>query len=283
MWSVMSTLYGAVEAGGTKFLCAVGEDPADPRDIIRIPTSSDPLETMAAVTAYFQGRDVRSIGISSFGPIDYERGCIANTPKPGWKDFPIMRTLQKTCSVPVAFETDVNGAAVGEARYGAARGAKNSVYFTVGTGIGGGAIAGGTPVRGMLHPEMGHILVRRHAEDPPAFLGACPFHEDCLEGMASGPAMQARWGVPGDQLPPDHPAWRIEADYLAQACATVTYVLSPHSIVLGGGVMTQAHLYSMIRERLRVMLNGYLEPPQILEPGLQYPALTGALALAMEL
>jgi fructokinase len=279
----MSTLFGAVEAGGTKFICAVGEDPAAPRDIRRISTSHNPVETLAEVIGYFRQHQVAAIGISSFGPIDYSRGCIANTPKPGWKDFPVKGALERAFPVPVAFETDVNGAAVGEARYGAGRGAANFVYFTVGTGIGGGAIAGGQPVRGLLHPEMGHILVRRHPEDPASFTGACPFHGDCLEGMASGPAMAARWGQAAHLLPAGHPAWRIQAEYLAQACSTVTYVLSPQSIVLGGGVMAQQHLFPLIRERLSELLNGYLDAPAILPPELPLPAITGALALAADL
>jgi fructokinase len=172
---------------------------------------------------------------------------------------------------------------VGEARFGAGRGAANFVYFTVGTGIGGGAIAGGQPVRGLLHPEMGHMLVRRHPEDPVSFPGACPFHGDCLEGMASGPAMEARWGQPAHLLPSGHPAWRIQAEYLAQACSTVTYVLSPQSIVLGGGVMAQQHLFPMIRARLLELLNGYLDAPAILPPALPLPAISGALALAAAL
>lgn len=279
----MSTLYGAVEAGGTKFICAVGEDPSAPRDIRRISTSPNPVETLAEVTAYFRTHAVAAIGISSFGPIDYRRGCIANTPKPGWKDFPIKSALERAFDVPVAFETDVNGAALGEARFGAGRGSANFAYFTVGTGIGGGAIASGLPVRGLLHPEMGHIFVRRHLEDPAEFAGVCPFHHDCLEGMASGPAMQARWGRPGHELPHGHVAWQIEADYLAQACATVTYVLSPESIVLGGGVMAQQHLFPLIRARLVQLLNGYLEAPAILPPALPLPAVTGALAMAADL
>jgi fructokinase len=279
----MSTLYGAVEAGGTKFICAVGETPTEPREIRRFATSHNPVETIAEVVSYFQVREVAAIGIASFGPIDYGRGCIANTPKAGWKDFPIKGALERACGVPVAFETDVNAAAVGEARYGAGRGASNFVYFTVGTGIGGGATAGGFPVRGMLHPEMGHIQVRRHPEDPDSFQGICPFHVDCLEGMASGPAMHARWRVPAHELPVNHIGWRIEAEYLAQACATVTYVLSPQSIVLGGGVMIQEHLFPVVRARLEELLNCYLEAPAVLPPGLEYPAITGALAMAADL
>jgi fructokinase len=177
----------------------------------------------------------------------------------------------------------VNGAAVGEARYGAGRGASNFAYFTVGTGIGGGAISSGVPVRGRLHPEMGHIPVRRHPEDPVDFQGVCPFHGDCLEGMASGPALQARWGSPAHELPSGHAAWRVEAEYLAQACAAATYLLSPHCIVLGGGVMEQQHLLPMIRARLLEQINGYLEAPNLLPPALPYPAITGALALAADL
>lgn len=279
----MKDLFGAIEAGGTKFIVAVGEDPADPRDILRIATSSQPHETLDQVVAYFQARPVRAIGISSFGPIDYRSGCIARTPKQGWRGFPLKRLIEETLRVPVAFETDVNGAAVGESRYGAGRGAGDFVYFTVGTGIGGGAIAGGEPVRGMLHPEMGHIPVRRHPDEPPEFHGICPFHGDCLEGMACGPAMEARWKAPAGELPPSHPGWRIEADYLAQACATVSYVLSPQCIVLGGGVMNQPQLLPLIESRLAQLLAGYVEAPRLLRPLLDYPGITGALALAINI
>jgi fructokinase len=278
----MSKLYGAVEAGGTKFICAVGESPETLLEVERFATL-DPEQTVAAVEAYFAKRSVQAIGISSFGPIDYGRGAIGNTPKPGWSNFPLAKEIERRTGRPTAFETDVNGAALGEAEYGSGRGAANIVYFTVGTGIGGGAIVNGQPVRGKMHPEMGHIVVRRHAEEPSGFAGVCPFHGSCLEGLASGPAIEARWGRPANELPPEHPAWRLEAWYLAQACMAVMCILSPECIVLGGGVMEQRHLLPLIEPELRGLLNGYLEPPPMCLPLLRYPALTGALSMAMRL
>lgn len=274
-------LYGAIEAGGTKFLVAVGEDPTNPTDLCRIPTSNDPGETMAAVIAYFRQRPpLKGICVASFGPVDFAHGCIGKTPKLAWQDYPIVETLSQALQVPVALETDVNGAAVGESLYGAGKGVGTFVYITVGTGIGGGAVVNGQTLRGLLHPEMGHLPMRRHAQDLGGFPGICPFHGDCLEGMASGPAMKARWGQPAETLPPDHPAWRIEAYYLAQACLSLACILSPQRIVLGGGVFCQQALYAMLREEFARIVNGYLPLPEIVAPELPLPALTGALALA---
>jgi fructokinase len=279
----MSQLYGAVEAGGTKFVCAVGKHPTELREIRRISTSSNPLETTAEVVAYFEKcGPVRSIGIASFGPLDFDAGTIAKTPKPGWADFPIRGALERAFRVPVGFDTDVNGAALAEARYGAGAGCADFVYITVGTGIGGGAVVNGKPVHGLQHPEMGHVLLQPHPEEPLGFAGVCPFHGACLEGLASGPAMQARWGKPAAELAPDHIAWRIEAHYLAQACVDLACILSPRVIVFGGGVMSQPHLLPMIREEVARLMNGYVALPRIEAPGLPYPGLSGALALAME-
>jgi fructokinase len=276
------SLYGAVEAGGTKFVVAVGEDPAQPRDIQRIPTSANPRETMEAVLAYFEKQgSLRAIGVASFGPISYASGCITNTPKLAWQNFPLRDTLRRALNVPIGFDTDVNGAALGEARCGAGQGLENLVYITVGTGIGGGALVGGQLVHGLLHPEMGHTVVRRAPGELESFDGVCPFHRNCLEGMASGPAMQARWNTRADQLPSSHEAWRIEADYLAQACINLACILSPQAIVLGGGVMEQRQLFPMIQARAAQITNGYLPLPAIVPPGCEYPGLSGALALAL--
>lgn len=276
------SLYGAVEAGGTKFVVAVGEDPSQPRDIQRISTSNNPLETMAAVIAYFEKQaPLRAIGVASFGPINYTSGCITNTPKLAWQDFPIRDTLQRALQVPIGFDTDVNGAALGEARCGAGRGLDNLVYITVGTGIGGGALVGGQLVHGLLHPEMGHMLVRRAPGELDDFEGACPFHTNCLEGMASGPAMQARWNTPAGELPADHDAWHVEADYLAQACVNLACILSPQAIVLGGGVMDQHQLFPLIHARAVQIINSYLPLPAIVPAGCLHPGLSGALALAL--
>lgn len=285
-------LYGAIEAGGTKFVCAVGSSPTDLCDIRRFSTSHNPLETMAEVIDYFQKhKPLKAIGIATFGPIDYPSGRITTTPKTAWRDFPLRESVRRAFDAPVGFDTDVNAAAMAEARYGVGKGLENFIYITVGTGIGGGAVVNGKPVHGLLHPEMGHLLVRPARNEakpgrgeflPNEPAGVCPYHGNCLEGLASGPAIQARWGKPGHELPMDHPAWKEQADYLAQACHNLACTLSPQMIVLGGGVMDQAHLFPMIRERARGLMNGYLELPPIEPPGLPYPGLSGAMALALD-
>lgn len=274
---------GAIEAGGTKFLCAMGSDPARPELLRRFDTSHNPLETVAEVIAYFEKNGpVSAVGLASFGPVNYESGRITSTPKIPWQNFPIRDALQRGLHVPVAFETDVAAAALGEYVAGAAQACEDFVYVTVGTGIGGGVMSGGHFVHGKMHPEMGHLLVRRHPGEPPAFGGVCPFHGDCLEGMASGPAMRERWGQPAESLQSDHIAWTLEAFYLAQACVDLAVVLSPRKILLGGGVCAQAHLLEKVRQEATRMVAGYLELPDIIAPALPYPGLTGALALARE-
>lgn len=275
--------FGAIEAGGTKFMVAVGEDPLRLERVTRIPTSDDPSETMREVIGYFlEAGPLDALGVATFGPIDLATGRITTTPKLAWRDFPLRETLERALGVPVGFDTDVNGAALAEARLGAGRGVEDLVYFTVGTGIGGGAITGGKLVHGLMHSEMGHLLVRRAAGEPPGFAGVCPYHGDCLEGMASGPAIEARWGRPAEALPPDHHAWSFEADYLAQACIAAVCVLSPQVIVLGGGVMEQVHLIGMVRTRVEEYARGYFPLPRIERPMLEHPGLSGALLLAME-
>lgn len=277
------SLYGALEAGGTKFVVAVGDDPLQPRDVRRFSTSNNPVETVSEVVEYFQERGpLKGVGVATFGPIDFASGAITNTPKLAWQNFPLRDALRRGLNVPVGFDTDVNGAALGEARCGAGKGLENLVYITVGTGIGGGALVGGQLVHGLMHPEMGHLLVRRAPGEKADFAGVCPFHGDCLEGMASGPSMQARWGVPAHELAPEHEAWRIEADYLAQACVNLACVVSPQVIVLGGGVMGQRHLFPLVRTRAEELCQGYLPLPAIVPPGLEYPGLSGAFVLAME-
>ncbi len=275
--------FGAMEAGGTKFMVAVGEEPLRLEQITRIPTSDNPAETMSAVIGYFRtAGPLEALGVATFGPVDFATGRITTTPKLAWRDYPLRGTLEQALGLPVGFDTDVNGAALAEARCGAGRGIEDLVYFTVGTGIGGGALAAGRLIHGLMHSEMGHLLVRRAPEEAPGFEGVCPFHGDCLEGMASGPAIEARWGRPPESLPPNHPAWRIEADYLAQACVNVACVLSPRVIVLGGGVMEQEHLLPMIRARAAEYARGYLPLPRIEPPALEHPGLSGALILAQE-
>jgi len=275
--------YGAVEAGGTKFMLAAGGDPLRLEQVTRVPTSEDPEETLESVIGYFRrAGPLDAIGVATFGPVDFATGRITTTPKLAWRNYPLREKLASALGVPVGFDTDVNGAALAEARCGAGRGVEDLVYFTVGTGIGGGAITGGRLVHGLMHSEMGHLLVRRAPGERPDFAGVCPYHGDCLEGMASGPAIEARWGRKPESLAEDHPAWGLEADYLAQACIAAACVLSPRVIVLGGGVMEQAHLLGMIRARTGAYANGYFPLPRIERPALEYPGLSGALILAME-
>ncbi|MCK5482066.1 MAG: ROK family protein [Gemmatimonadetes bacterium] len=266
-------LVGAIEAGGTKFVCALGTGPTDVRAEVRFPTTS-PDETLASVGDFFRSEQLRhgamsALGIGSFGPVDVRRdsptwGFITSTPKPGWAGIDFAARLRRELGVPVGFDTDVNAAALGEWRWGAGRGLHSVVYVTVGTGIGGGGVVNGQPLNGLMHPEMGHVPVVRDPEVDP-FPGTCPYHGDCLEGMASGQAMVERWGVPAEDLPSDHPAWQLEADYLASGMSTVILVLSPERLVVGGGVMQAPQLMPLVQERLRQRLGGYLQLPEILD------------------
>lgn len=286
-------LWGGIEAGGTKFVCAVGTGPDDIRHEIRYPTGS-PHETLAMAVEFFKLRGpADAVGIASFGPIDPNPassayGYITTTPKEGWANVDFVGAIQSALDVPVGFDTDVNAAALGEWKWGAAQGLDTFLYLTVGTGIGGGGLANGKPMRGLLHPEMGHIALPRDPSIDP-FEGVCPYHGDCLEGLASGPAIQARWGTPVEELPDEHPAWELEAHYLGAALASFICVLSPQRIVLGGGVMKHAPLIRAVREETRARLNGYIQSPAILEEMERYiaaPALgdrsgvLGAIALA---
>ncbi|MFN3929253.1 MAG: ROK family protein, partial [Thermoflexus sp.] len=249
-------LYGAIEAGGTKFLCAVGTGPGDLRAIVRIPTMT-PEETLGRVIAFFQGfrSELRAIGVGAFGPLDLNPnsptfGTIPTTPKPGWSGVNLLKPLREAFRVPIRLETDVNAAALGEGRWGAAQGLETFVYLTVGTGIGGGAMVHGRLLHGALHPEMGHIRIPHDQERDP-FPGVCPFHGDCLEGLASGPALEARWGQPPESLPEDHPGWELEAEYLALGLVDILCVLIPERIILGGGVMRNRSLFPRIRGAAR--------------------------------
>lgn len=283
---------GAIEAGGTKFVCGIGNDRGEIAESISFPTG-DPQTTLGRVIAYFKEKQADAIGIGSFGPIDIRKdsptyGYVTTTPKPGWGNFDFLGTLRREFQVPFGWDTDVNAAAFGEATWGAARGLESCLYYTVGTGVGIGVYSEGKLVHGLIHPEGGHVLTRRHPDDD--FAGACPFHGDCLEGMASGPALEKRWQVKGHELSADHSAWEIEAFYLAQSIAGAILLLSPEKVILGGGVMQQAQLYPLIREAVKRNLNGYLNAGAILEhiddyivpPGLgQQAGLCGALALGL--
>ncbi|MCO7175022.1 ROK family protein [Sporolactobacillus kofuensis] len=285
---------GAIEAGGTKFVCAVGDASGKILATERIATET-PEITMEKVIKFFMNFKIEALGIATFGPVDLDPesgtyGTITSTPKQGWANYPLLKTMKKKLSLPVGITTDVNGAALGELYRGAGKGLNGCLYLTVGTGIGGGAISEGHVLQGMSHPEMGHILLRRHPNDQ-EFEGICPYHKDCLEGLASGPALQARWGKPARALPSDHSAWEIEADYLAQALMQYVLIVSPKRIILGGGVMKQAQLFPLIREKLRLYLNNYVAFPELnadIDAYVVPPALgdnagiTGALILAKQ-
>lgn len=290
-------LLGGIEAGGTKFVCAVGTGPDDLRAETRIPTTA-PGETVGRAIAFFREQreahgPVAAVGIASFGPVDPDPasptfGFITSTPKPGWANTDLAGAVSRALGVPVGFDTDVNGAGLGEWCHGAARGLSDFVYLTVGTGIGGGGMANGRLMHGLLHPEMGHVRIP-HDRDADPYPGGCPFHGDCLEGLASGPALAERWGRPAEALPADHPAWPLEARYLALALANTVCTLSPQRIVVGGGVMAQPALLPMLRRELVRLLAGYVRSPAIVDgidsyvvaPGLGSRAgLSGALALA---
>lgn len=290
------TVYGGIEAGGTKFICAVGNNPEDIHAIERIPTTT-PAETIARTIEYFRRiaatEPLTAVGIASFGPVDPNPrsptfGYITSTPKPGWANVNLAGEIAAALGLPVAFDTDVNGAALAESRWGAARGLDTFIYLTVGTGFGGGGLVNGKPMHGLLHPEMGHIRIPHNRETDP-FPGTCPFHGDCLEGLAAGPAIEQRWGQRGETLPADHPAWELEAHYLSLGLMNHILMLSPQRIILGGGVMAQSQLFPLVRQKVVAQLNGYVSAPEILQRIDEYivpPALgnlagvLGAIALA---
>ncbi len=280
----------AIEAGGTKFICGIGNEKGEIFEKISIPTTV-PEETMKKVIEYFKEKEFEAMGIGSFGPIDPVKssetyGYISKTPKPHWGDYNIVGELKKNFNVPMEFDTDVNGAALGESLWGAGKGLNNVMYITVGTGIGAGAVVNGKMLQGLTHPEMGHIFVKRNEDDK--YKGKCPFHSDCLEGLASGPAIEERWGEKGYNLENKNEVWELEAYYLAQALVNYILILSPEKIIMGGGVMKQKHMFPLIRKNVKEFLNGYVHKKEILEdienyivyPGLEENSgLIGSLAL----
>jgi fructokinase len=293
----MTRVLGGIEGGGTKFVCVVGTGPDDIRAELRYPTTT-PEATLARAVTFFRDQEARhgaieALGFASFGPVDPDPtsptfGTIRSTPKPGWTGTDVVGALAAALTVPVGFDTDVNGAALGEWCWGAGRGCDPMVYLTVGTGIGGGAVVGGEPIHGLLHPEMGHMRVPVPESD--RFAGICPFHRTCLEGMASGPAIEARWGRPADRLDDrEDAAVALEARYLGTAIANIVLVLSPRRVVLGGGVMGMTGLLDATRSVLVETLNGYVDVPEIIDrpsdylvaPGLEARSgVVGALELA---
>lgn len=282
-------MLGAIEAGGTKFVCAVGDENGNVQDRIEVPTTV-PKETMGKVVEFFKKYSLDAIGIGSFGPIDVNSdsptyGYITSTPKTAWKDYPFVQEMKGAFGVPVGFNTDVNAAALGESTFGAARGMDSCLYITVGTGIGAGAIVQGQLLQGLSHPEMGHILVRRHHKD--SYQGKCPYHMDCLEGMAAGPAIEERWGIKGADLAWRADVWDMEGYYLAQAIMQYILVLSPKKIILGGGVSNQEQVFTAIYRYLPELIQDYVSIPElsnyIVRPELGNDAgISGALMLAYQ-
>ena len=290
----MTQLYGGIEAGGTKFVCAVGAGPDTLQDLIQFPTTTPEHVITRAVAFFRQFKGLAAIGIASFGPVDLNPasttyGYITSTPKPGWANTDLVSPIRQALNVPVTFDTDVNGAALGEHRWGAGQGLDSLLYLTVGTGIGGGALVNGQLLHGLLHPEMGHARIPHDLTADP-FPGACPFHGDCFEGLACGPALEQRWGARAETFSADHPAWALEARYIALALVNDICVLSPQRLILGGGVMAQAQLLPLVRAETLAQLNNYIQSPALLQHIDHYivsPALgpragvLGALALGM--
>jgi fructokinase len=275
-------LVGAIEAGGTKFVCAVGSGPGEGL-LARaaFPTGSDPQRVLDAVVEWLKEQEgrhgqLRALGVASFGPVDLDRrsstsGFITSTPQPGWRSTDVLGPLRRAFpGAPIGFDTDVNGAALGEHTWGRAVGINNFVYITIGTGIGAGGMARGKLLHGLVHPEMGHILLPAIAGD--SFEGACPFHGRCWEGLCSGPALLKRTGIAAESLSPDDPAWDLEARYIALALSTIVYVLSPRKIILGGSVrkagrLGEARFFNAIQARLVETLNGYITSPALTADG----------------
>jgi fructokinase len=293
-----SAIYGGIEAGGTKWVCAIGSGPEEIIAKTRFPTTT-PTETLARAIAFFRDHQhvgpLAAIGVGAFGPVDLNPrsatyGYITSTPKQGWANTNVAGALHQALSVPVNIDTDVNAAALGEYRWGAAHGCECAVYLTIGTGIGGGALIHGWLLHGLVHPEMGHMRLPHDRQRDP-FPGTCPYHGDCLEGLASGPALAKRWGQRAETLGGDHPAWALQAHYLALALVNLVCTLSPERIIVGGGVMDQPQLFPLVRAEVQQFLNSYVQAPEILEQIDRYivpPALggqagiLGAIALAAQ-
>jgi fructokinase len=266
-------LIGAIEAGGTKFVCAIGTGPGD-RILAKttFPTGDNPVKLLNAITEWFARHQnihgkIQAIGIASFGPVDLHvnsptYGHITSTPKPGWRNINLVGRIREAFpNIPIGFDTDVNGAALGEYYWGNAAGSSDFVYITIGTGIGGGGMSGGKLIHGLVHPEMGHIVIPREPGDD--FIGVCPYHDNCWEGFCSGPAILKRTGLEAEKIPSDHPAWALETKYIAHAVTNIICILSPQRVIIGGSVRKAGQLgeekfFRMIREKVRTVLKGYI-------------------------
>lgn len=258
-------LYGAIETGGTKIICGLFDDTGELISSIRFATGA-PDKAVKNICDFFDGSGIEALGIGAFGPVDVREGSltygmILDTPKEGWNHYPLLEELKKKLQVPIKIDTDVNCACLGELRYGAARDVKNAIYITIGTGIGVGVAINGDTIKGMLHPEAGHILIRRNKLD--SYAGKCPYHKDCFEGLASGPAIEARCGRPAYELSDEDFEWQLEADYIAQAVTNYVLSYSPERIILGGGVMEQKGLFPLVRCKVKEYINGYIRTSEL--------------------
>lgn len=258
-------IYGALEAGGTKMVCAIGDENGNIKEQVKFPTLT-PEETMPQIFNYFKKNNVAALGIGCFGPIDLIKesptyGSITSTPKQGWSGYNIVNAAKEALGVPVGFDTDVNGSLLGEMTWGCAKGLTDAIYLTIGTGIGGGVMSNGKLLHGMLHPELGHFPIGILPGDPGK--SVCPYHDDCFEGLASGPSIKARWGKSADQLADNAEVWELESTYIAKALATYTVTLSPQKIILGGGVMHQEQLFPLIRKKFKDVINGYIKTKEL--------------------
>ncbi|QHQ60136.1 ROK family protein [Anaerocolumna sedimenticola] len=258
-------LFGALEAGGTKMVLAIGNENGEILEQVSIPTET-PSITIPKIIEYYKGKEIAALGIGSFGPIDLDKksktyGYITSTPKLAWANYDLVGNIKKELPLPIGFDTDVNGSALGEATWGITKDVESSIYITIGTGVGIGVYLNGGLLHGMLHPEAGHVLLSKHPDDK--FEGVCPYHPNCLEGLASGPSIEKRWGKKAIDLKDNQKVWEIEAYYIAQALVGYILTLSPHRIVLGGGVMHQEQLFPLIRSKVTELLNGYVRTSQI--------------------
>lgn len=291
-------VFGGIETGGTKITCMIASDPTRIYAETVFPTTT-PGETIDQMIAFFQNQmgtyPINSLGIGTFGPVDLNKdsqsyGYITTTPKPGWHNTNLVGRIEESLKIPMIVDTDVNTAVLGEYLWGAGRGMDPLLYFTIGTGIGMGVRANNCLGHGLTHPEAGHIIVRRDPELD-SFKGCCPYHGDCFEGLASGVALHKRWGINGENLPSNHPAWKLEANYIAQALCSAILIYSPYCIILGGGMMKQEPLFPMIRKEVLSLLNGYVQTPAIIDHIDQFiipsglgdrAGVLGCIALAMQ-
>jgi len=258
---------GALETGGTKMVCAIGDENGNIYEQESFPTLT-PQETMPALYEWFKTREIDALGIGSFGPVDLRKdsstyGYITSTLKPGWQNTDVVGAF-KALEVPVGFDTDVNASALGEHTWGVGRDVHSMIYITVGTGIGAGVIVDNRLLHGMMHPEAGHILITRHENDL-KYRGHCPFHDNCFEGLCAGPAIEERWGKPASELMDNAQVWNLEAYYIAQACVNYAMTYSPQKIILGGGVMHQTQLFPLIRKEFVKLLGGYIKTREIFD------------------